>query len=113
MLHHLAHRFVKICMGVNTLAILPPRAITALKPIMLDESRLKRGCSSPFLASPSIVVRICLAKIDTFAIDQDVHAPHWPSSQPFLVPMEMKPFMERIEQRGSHVDMQPVLPLLT
>ena len=32
-----------------------------------------------------------------------VHAPHWPRSQPFLVPGQVQPFAEKIEKRDARI----------
>jgi hypothetical protein len=54
------------------------------------------GCSAPFLAKPSIVVT-CVPSFITANVRQQfirrpstrtVQAPHWPWSQPFLVPVK-------------------------
>ena len=39
-----------------------------------------------------------------------VQAPHWPWSQPFLVPGEMQMLAQRVEQRGPRVELELARP---
>ena len=90
-------------------ADLARRAVAALEAVMLDEGRLHRmqlvaGAPSPsmvVISSPSCITASVRQELMRRPSTSTVQAPHWPWSQPFLVPVRRQMLAQRVEQGGA------------
>ena len=87
------------------------RAEAALEAVMGDEGLPAPDAAASPCATPSIV-RMSAPSWLTASARQElirrpstmtVQAPHWPRSQPFLVPVRFEPFAQQIEQRDARI----------